>query len=82
MWPRAVWAMGNDNSGRGHLFHEFERLVRKVFTYKLEPPIGIEPMTYALRGGLEPSSHVHQVTPALLTALLSPLASKVIQDCC
>jgi hypothetical protein len=31
-----------------------------------EPPIGIEPMTYALREGLKPSSAVHRVTPVLL----------------
>jgi hypothetical protein len=40
-----------------------------------EPPIGIEPVTYALRGGLEPSSAVHRVTPALFTGLLGPIAS-------
>jgi hypothetical protein len=45
-------------------------------------PIGIEPMTYALRGGLEPSSAVHRVTPALLAGLLPPPMSKVIQGCC
>jgi hypothetical protein len=39
-------------------------------------------MTYALREGLEASNAVHRVTPVLLTALLSPLASTVIQGCC
>jgi hypothetical protein len=48
----------------------------------VEPPIGIEPMTYALRGGLELSSAVHWVTLALFPALVIPLASKVIQGRC
>jgi hypothetical protein len=47
-----------------------------------EPPIGIEPMTYALRGVLSPSSAVRRVTPPLLTRLLVPRTSKVIQGCC
>ena len=37
-----------------------------------EPPIGIEPMTYALRGGFRPSTTVQWVTPALLARLLVP----------
>jgi hypothetical protein len=35
-----------------------------------EPPIGIEPMTYALRGRSGPSSVVHQFTPTLLIDVL------------
>jgi len=46
-----------------------------------EPPIGIEPMTYALREGLEASSAVRRITPALLARLLGPVESTVIQDC-
>ena len=38
--------------------------IPKSWASCVEPPIGIEPMTYALRGGLEPSSDVHQITPA------------------
>ena len=48
----------------------------------LEPPIGIEPMTYALRGGFRPSTTVQWVTPALLARLLVAPTSKVIQSCC
>jgi len=48
----------------------------------LEPPIGIEPMTYALRGGLDQSTVVRRTAPALLIGLLIPLASKVVQDRC
>src|SRR5262249_16258100 len=47
-----------------------------------EPPIGIEPMTYALRGGFRPSTTVQWVTPALLARLLVPPTSKLIQTCC
>ena len=47
-----------------------------------EPPIGIEPMTYALRGGLQPSTAVQTVTSALLARLLSPPASVVVQGRC
>ncbi len=39
--------------------------VRNI-TLNWEPPIGIEPMTYALRGGLEASTAVQMVTAALL----------------
>ena len=49
---------------------------------RVEPPIGIEPMTYALREGLEPSTAVQTVTPALLARLLSPPASIVVQVRC
>src|SRR5262245_23660186 len=45
-------------------------------------PIGIEPMTYALRGGFRPSTTVQWVTPALLARLLVPPTSKVMQSCC
>ncbi len=47
-----------------------------------EPPIGIEPMTYALRGGLEPSTAVQAVTSALLAWLLSPPVSVPVQGRC
>jgi hypothetical protein len=47
-----------------------------------EPSIGIEPMTYALRGGLGSSTAVQRVTPPLLAGLLVPLMSMVIQSCC
>src|SRR5215469_15855300 len=47
-----------------------------------EPPIGIEPMTYALRGGFEASSAVHRVTLTLLVRLPCPIASRVIQSWC
>ena len=48
----------------------------------VEPPIGIEPMTYALRGGLGPSTGVQTVTPALLARFLVPHASEVVQGRC
>ena len=48
----------------------------------MEPPIGIEPMTYALRGGFKVSRAVQQVTPPLVAVLPVPLLSMVIQDCC
>ena len=50
---------------------------RENAQFMTRPAFGIEPMTYALREGLEASSAVHRVTPALHTGLLSPLASKV-----
>jgi hypothetical protein len=49
---------------------------------ELEPPIGIEPMTYALRGGFDPSTAVHQVTPPLLGWLLVPAASPSVHGRC
>jgi len=49
---------------------------------ELEPPIGIEPMTYALREGLEPSSAVQRITPTLIARLRLPSASTVVQVCC
>jgi hypothetical protein len=48
----------------------------------VEPPIGIEPMTYALRGGLQPSTTVQAVTSALLAWLLSPSVSVMVQGRC
>jgi hypothetical protein len=39
-------------------------------------------MTYALRGGFEPSSAVRVVTSILLIMFLVPSVSKVIQGCC
>src|SRR5690348_124569 len=44
-----------------------------------EPPIGIEPMTYALRGGFKLSRAVQQVTPSLVAVLPVPLLSMVIR---
>jgi hypothetical protein len=78
---------------RRHLNHQrgaFERKtsrgpVRKTirtWAFAVEPPIGIEPMTYALREELEPSTVVQTVTPALLARLLSPPASTVVQGRC
>ncbi len=49
---------------------------------RVEPPIGIEPMTYALRGGLGLSRAVHLMTPRLLARPFIPLASKVIHGRC
>src|SRR5262249_34716317 len=77
----------------GHLSHPrqaFEQTagrgrVRKTlrsWAFSVEPPIGIEPMTYALRGGFRPSTTVQWVTPALLARLLVPPTSKVMQSCC
>jgi len=43
-----------------------------------EPPIGIEPMTYALREGSESSRTVRCVARTLLAGLLVPLTSRVI----
>jgi hypothetical protein len=65
-------------ASRGHLGHPeavFERTadrgqVRKIarsWALSVEPPIGIEPMAYALRGEREPSTPVQWVTPLLLT---------------
>jgi hypothetical protein len=58
------------------------RRIRPLTCNSVEPPIGIESMTYALRGGLESSTAVQTVTPALLARLLSPPASVVVQDRC
>ena len=44
--------------------------------------MGIEPMTYALRGGLEPSTGVQVVTSALFDWLLSPPVSVPVQGRC
>jgi hypothetical protein len=44
-----------------------------------EPPIGIEPMTYALRGGLRLSTAVHQRHRGLATILLLAADSTRIQ---
>jgi hypothetical protein len=48
----------------------------------VEPPIGIEPMTYALRGGLGSSTAIQAVTSALLAWLLSPPVSVMVQGRC
>jgi hypothetical protein len=61
---------------RGHLSHPkkaFERTASqqqarrrlRTWAFWVEPPIGIEPTTYALREGLEPSMAVPSVTPPL-----------------
>jgi hypothetical protein len=47
-----------------------------------EPPIGIEPMTYALREGREASSAVQAVTIGPLRQLPAPGPSTPIQACC
>jgi hypothetical protein len=57
------------------------RKIHSSWAFVVEPPIGIEPMTYALRGGLQASSAVHRVTPVLLTGLLGPSVSTVVQGC-
>jgi hypothetical protein len=44
-----------------------------------EPPIGIEPMTYALRGGREASIAVRTVTPGLVVGATVPGLSRLIQ---
>src|SRR5262249_57401521 len=54
----------------------------RSWAFSVEPPIGIEPVTYALRGGFRPSTTVQWVTPALLARLLVPPTSKVMQSCC
>ena len=52
--------------------NEFDRLKCLVAgLLRVEPPIGIEPMTYALRGGLRSSTAVHHWHPGLV-ALLFP----------
>ena len=69
----------------GHTGAAFERApgsgtkTYRSWAFSVEPPIGIEPMTYALRGGLEPFTAVQAVTTALLAWLLIPPASLVVQ---
>jgi hypothetical protein len=46
------------------------RKTLRCWAFWVEPPIGIEPMTYALRGRFRPSSVVHQFTPTLLIDVL------------
>jgi len=53
-----------------------------VAVFRVEPPIGIEPMTYALRGGSNPSATVHRITPTPLIGPLVPPESMAIQGCC
>ena len=48
----------------------------------MEPPIGIEPMTYALRGGFKASTTVRWITSAQHTGVLAPAKSKVVQGRC
>jgi Phage integrase family len=57
-----------------------EAPVRSVFW--VEPLIGIEPMTYALRGGLGLSPAVHLMPPPLCAQPFIPLTSKVIHGRC
>jgi hypothetical protein len=45
----------------------------------VEPPIGIEPMSYALRGGLLASTVARWIAPALLVGHLVPVGSKIVQ---
>jgi hypothetical protein len=47
--------------------------------FNWEPPIGIEPMTYALREGLRSSTAVHQRHRGLATLLLLAADSTRIQ---
>ena len=47
-----------------------------------EPPIGIEPTTYALRGGLTLSRVVRRFTRAQFARLPVPVTSKLVQCCC
>jgi hypothetical protein len=54
----------------------------RIMLSSWEPPIGIEPMTYALRGGLGSSTAVQAVTSALLAWLLSPPVSMTVQGRC
>ena len=54
----------------------------RIMLSSWEPPIGIEPMTYALRGGLGVSGNVHGMTSALLFRLLSPAVATPIHPCC
>jgi hypothetical protein len=53
-----------------------------VAGFLVEPPVGIEPMTYALRGGLHQSTAINRVTSALLAGLMVPPTSKVVHGCC
>jgi hypothetical protein len=54
----------------------------RIMLSSWEPPIGIEPMTYALRGGLKPSTAVQSATPVLLVRLIVPQLSGPVQDRC
>jgi hypothetical protein len=47
-----------------------------------EPPIGIEPMTYALREGFGPSTAVRWITSAQHAGVLTPAKSEVVQGRC
>ena len=50
---------GRHHARRRKSRHSRSRAVSLNGALSWEPPIGIEPMTYALRGGLEPSGTVH-----------------------
>jgi hypothetical protein len=76
---RAVGSSDHDSLGPAGI-RTLCFLVRRPLSW--EPPIGIEPMTYALRGGLNPSSAVHQVTSPPADRALRPRTSNVIQVCC
>ena len=84
--PRAGYVKGNDDllAEQPVAVDNALALVvfRSIYASELEPPIGIEPMTYALRGGLQPSSMVHRLASAPLTRLPSPAGSTVIQHRC
>ena len=47
-----------------------------------EPPIGIEPMTYALRGGFKPSTAVQPITSIQHVGVRSPAKSEIVQIRC
>jgi hypothetical protein len=49
---------------------------------RVEPPIGVEPMTYALRGVRELSTGVQYVTANLLIRLPVPVPSMLIHARC
>jgi hypothetical protein len=53
-----------------------------VTGFRAEPPIGIEPMTYALRGGLGMSGNVHGMTSTQLLRLLGPAVATSIHPRC
>jgi hypothetical protein len=61
--------------------HAVERFVR-ITLLSWEPPIGIEPMTYALRGGRGVSTAVRAVTTGLLGRPPVPGMSRLIQGRC
>jgi hypothetical protein len=95
MWPLAVVAMATlithrtnpKRRPRNADIRSTTRSTTVIVSVRIklsswEPPIGIEPMTYALRGGLGSSTAVQAVTSALLAWLLSPPVSMMVQGRC